>query len=204
MRSILFLLFLLAFSSELAAKESSPFGVYPTRFVAVGASDSVAIPVTAGPDIDPGPLKATLEKGVEFRLLDTAARIISANETLEFVVIFTPPSVGTFSDVITFSYMNAQGQIMTSQVQLVGEGIAATVHESGRATPVIWPNPADRLVNLSKIAKQVTMIDLRGSEVGQFHDVDHLDVSHLPAGRYQLVIESRGGEKKSMPLTIAR
>jgi hypothetical protein len=204
MRSILFLLFLLAFSTDLAAQGSPLSGVYPTRLAAVGASDSIAIPVTAGPDITPGPLKAALEEGIVFRLLDTTVRIISANETLEYVVIFTPPSIGRFSDVISFTYINSQGQAMTVRVPLTGEGTAATVNKSDRATPVIWPNPADGSVNLSEIAKSVTMIDIRGSEVGQFRDVDHLDVSQLPAGRYQLLIESVFGEKKSVPLTIAR
>jgi hypothetical protein len=179
-------------------------GGSPAPMAAVGSSDTVTVSVTGGPDIDPAPLYVRFEQGLYMRLEDTTTRILHPKETIDYRVIFTPPYAGTFSDAIFFKFINAQGQVIERMVPLNGIGVAADVREDEALSSRFYPNPASSRINFTDDISSAQLVDLLGNVVQQAADGAAMNVQHIRPGKYQLIMRSANGGRRSASVVIVR
>lgn len=179
-------------------------GGSPAAEAPVGSSDTNVVQVWGDPDIDPAPLYARFENGLYFRLEDTTTKILHPSETIDYRVIFTPPSAGWFSDAIIFTFINSQGKVMERRVDLAGIGLTADVRQKQSNSTMFSPNPANDRIYFTDKVRSAKLIDMLGTEVGQATDVEGMEVKGVPPGRYQIIIISQDGSTEATPVVILR
>src|ERR1051325_6322663 len=130
---------------------------------------------------------------------------INAEASLDIPLSFTPKNTGNKTSSFTVTYSDGSKTVVNLQgLAVVGEGVAPNAAASKFE---LYPNPASTMLDVQGLTSPATyeIADVLGRTVaiGSVSATQHIDISNLLPGRYNVTVKS-GGVTESHAVIVTK